>query len=122
MCQLIQKAESLQKSESVQDHLSIDSSIDKQSKPLTINDDVNNPKTVPGNLTYSQALGAKQLPTIQTDDTQKKSTGDPNPISSRKSQTKSTKKHSHNAAKSETSSKQSSSQTLTIGDSILSGI
>ena len=47
MCQLIQKAESVQKSESVQDHLSIDSSIDNQSKPITIDDDVNNPKTVP---------------------------------------------------------------------------
>ena len=122
MCQLIQKAESVQKSESVQDHLSIDSSIDNQSKPITIDDDVNNPKTVPGNLTYSQALGAKQLPSISTDDTQKKSTGDPNPISSRKSQTKSAKSHSQNAAKSETSPKQSSLQTLIIGDSILSGI
>ena len=42
--------------------------------------------------------------------------------SSRKSQTKSAKSHSHNAAKSETSPKQSSLQTLIIGDSILSGI
>ena len=49
ICQLIQKAESVQNSESVQDHLSIDSSIDNQSKPITINADVNNPKTVPGN-------------------------------------------------------------------------
>ena len=81
-----------------------------------------NPKTVPGNLTYSQALGAKQLPPIPNDDTQKKSTGDPNPISSRKSQTKSANSHSHNAAKSETSPKQSSLQTLIIGDYILSGI
>ena len=80
------------------------------------------PACYTGNLTYSQALGAKQLPPIPADDTPKKSTGDPNPISSRKFQTKSAKSHSHNAAKSETSPKHSSLQTLIIGDSILSGI
>ena len=54
MCQLIQKAEDVQKAETIKDHLSVESSMDNHSNPITINEDVHNPKIVPGNMSYSK--------------------------------------------------------------------
>ena len=60
MCQLIQKAEDVQKAETIKDHLSVESSMDNHSNPITINEDVNDSKIIPGNMSYSQALNTKQ--------------------------------------------------------------
>ena len=40
---------------------------------ITIIEDVNDSKIVPGNMSYSQAINTKQLPPIQTRNNQNKS-------------------------------------------------
>ena len=125
MCQLIQKAEDVQKAETIKDHLSVESSMDNHSNPITINEDVNDSKIVPGNMSYSQALNNKQLPPIQTRNNQRKSPCDTDTNLNNKPQQKTGKSTKNSPPKSNkigTSQKQSTPQTLIIGDSILSGV
>ena len=86
---------------------------------------MNDSKIVPGNMSYSQAINTKQLPPIQTRNNQNKSPCDTDTNLNNKPQQKtgkSTKNSSQKTHKIRISQKQSTPQTLIIGDSILSGV
>ena len=124
MCQLIQKAEDVQKTETIKDHLSEKSSMDNHSNPITINGDVHDPKIVPGNMSYRALKQNNCLPfrpaiikeshfviltLILIINLSKR----------QENQLKIIFKKTHKIG---TSQKQSTPQTLIIGDSILSGV
>lgn len=124
MCQLIQKADAVQKNKSINEQQIFKSRVDNHSEAVTINDTASEAKTVPGNSTYSEVLmnnEPSQLPPSQKGSKQVNlpKDADKNP---QQSQFRSTKTSSDKSVKSGTNQKQPMSRTLFIGDSILSGV
>lgn len=129
MGELIQKTEIIKKNTQIQD-LPKNTNGGNQPTILTVNDtSLNNSKTVPGNATYSEAVGNIPLPPSPRVNAQQNQS-DKEDKTNTNSKTKPKKKpaQSNNnqpdraAASNKTSQEQEVGSTLLLGDSILSGI